>query len=277
MIIDNTAALTLVLSAAVSTTQPAYQTAYRTVSPSTPSWTPGVTTGSTNSTTAVTAIAAAPAGEFRVVKGVSVLNRDSNPVTVTASLGSIPVIAVVLGVGERLEYSEARGWAVFMSNGAVKTSRVDGAFGVSSGVQVVTLGANVVNASATANTLADVTGLAFPVLAGTSYWFAAVIPYTSAATSTGSRWTIDGPAAPTRLSYTSNYTLTATTATTNYNTAYGLPAASNASSLVAGNIARVEGIILPSADGTVQLRFASEIANSAITALSGAILQYMAL
>jgi hypothetical protein len=111
------------------------------------------------------------------------------------------------------------------------------------------------------------------VTAGVTYRFYVIIPYTSAITTTGSRWTINAPAV-TLLNYTSRYTLTATSQTVNFATAVGIPAASNASSLVAGNVAIIEGIIKPSASGTVQIRFASEIASSAITAKAGATLEY---
>jgi hypothetical protein len=129
---------------------------------------------------------------------------------------------------------------------------------------LVTLGADVINANATANTLADCTGLSFAVTSGTRYRFYALIWYTSAAVTTGSRWTLNGPTV-TNLAYQSTYTLTATTITTNFATAYAIPALSNASSLTAGNIATIEGTILPSANGTVVVQFASEIASSAIT------------
>jgi hypothetical protein len=130
-----------------------------------------------------------------------------------------------------------------------------------------------VNNNATLNTLADVTGLSFAVTSGTTYYFKAFIRYTSAATTTGSRWTLNGPTTSV-LCYRSQYTLTATTITTNFAVAYSIPAASNASSLTAGNIAVIEGTITPSADGTVQVRFASEIANSAITAKAGSYIEH---
>ena len=138
---------------------------------------------------------------------------------------------------------------------------------------LVTLGADVINANATANTLADCTGLSFPVTSGTRYRFRALIWYTSAAATTGSRWTLNGPAV-TNLAYKSTYTLTATTLTTNFATAYSIPAASNGTSIVAGNIATIEGTILPSANGTVVVQFASEIASSAITCKAGSTLEW---
>ncbi len=139
---------------------------------------------------------------------------------------------------------------------------------------LVTLGSDVINNNATANTLADCTGLSFPVTSGTRYRFYATIWYTSAAGTTGSRWTLNGPAA-TNLTYRSQYALTATTNTFNNAVAYGIPAASNASTPnTAGNIAIIEGTILPSANGTVVVRFASEVANSAITCKAGSTLEW---
>jgi len=121
---------------------------------------------------------------------------------------------------------------------------------------------NVVNSAN--NTLADITNLSFDVSADTLYSFKFFIVYNSAATTTGSRWTINGPA-NTFLHYTSQYTLTATSFTFNTCSAYNFPSAANASSLTSNNIAIIEGIIKPSASGTVIARFASEVNSSAIT------------
>lgn len=131
----------------------------------------------------------------------------------------------------------------------------------------VWLPGDVVNNNAVANTIADVTGLSFPVVAGSKYSFKFFIVYSSAATTTGSRWSINGPAT-TFVNYRSQYPTSATAITNNAALAgYNLPAASNASSLTANNIAIIEGIIQPSANGTVIARFASEITASAITAI----------
>lgn len=139
---------------------------------------------------------------------------------------------------------------------------------------LVTLGSDVINSNATANTLADCTGLSFAVASGTRYRFYALIWYTSAAGTTGSRWTLNGPTF-TNLAYTSTYSLTATTKTFNTAVAYSIPAASNATSpQTAGNIAIIEGTVLPSAAGTVVVRFASEVANSAITCKAGSTLEW---
>jgi hypothetical protein len=135
---------------------------------------------------------------------------------------------------------------------------------------VVSLSADVTNNNAVANSIASVTNLSFNVTANTTYKFKFFIVYTSAATTTGSRWSITGPAI-TFLNYNSEYSLTATSKTFNTGlSAYDLPAASNATSASTGsNIAIIEGIIRPSANGTVTARFASEVASSSIVAKGG--------
>jgi len=131
----------------------------------------------------------------------------------------------------------------------------------------VFLPGDVANSNAVANTIADVTGLSFPVVANTTYKFKFFIVYTSAATTTGSRWSING-VANTFMNYTSQYTLTATSITNNAGvSAYNTPSGVSASSLAAGNICIIEGMIRPTANGDIIARFASEISSSAITAL----------
>lgn len=133
----------------------------------------------------------------------------------------------------------------------------------------VTLASDVINNNAVANTIADVTGLSFPVVVNIRYKFRFHIVYTAAATTTGSRWSINGPST-TELAYRSSYTLTAASRTFNEGLgAYNLPAASSASSIAANNTAVIEGVIRPSASGNVIARFASEILSSAITAKAG--------
>lgn len=140
----------------------------------------------------------------------------------------------------------------------------------------VAITSNVINSHATANTLLDVTGLKFPVQSGKRYAFKFTIPYNAAAATTGSRWSINGPALS-QLHYSSRYTLTATSETVNFASAYNLPSAANLSSLTSGNLAVIEGTLTAAADGEVIARFASEIANSAVTALAGAHVTYMVL
>ncbi len=133
------------------------------------------------------------------------------------------------------------------------------------------LTSNATNNNASANTIQNVTGLQFPVVNGGHYWFRFVITYTAAATSTGSRWSINGPTiGADGLKYLSRYSLTTASITTNDGlTAYDTPAASNATSASTGsNQAVIEGFIHAGADGNVVARFASEVSASAIVALA---------
>lgn len=146
------------------------------------------------------------------------------------------------------------------------------------------MASDVTNNNASANTIADVTGLSFSVTAGEGYWFKFRILYTAAATTTGSRWSVNGPASPTMLAFRASNGLSAAgTAGTDVMTevnaaAYDSPAASNASSPTAtanqGNVAVIEGFIQPSANGTVIARFASEVSSSAIVAKAGSLLEW---
>ena len=143
--------------------------------------------------------------------------------------------------------------------------------------RVVTITADVTNNNAVANTLADVTGLEFPILNGKLYEFEFVCIYTAAATATGSRWCVNASAgAATNLCMTSEYSLTATTTTRNANVqAFNSPAASNATSASTGNnVARMRGTIRATADATFLARFASEVASSAIVCKAGSFVRY---
>lgn len=140
---------------------------------------------------------------------------------------------------------------------------------------VVHLSSDVTNNNAVANTAEDITGLSFSVTAGEMYYFRISIDFTVAATTTGARFMVNGPAA-TRLTYATFVSLTGTTQQISHGlNAYDLPAAANtASASTAGNLAIVEGFVTPSANGTLQARFASEVSSSAVTAKAGSLLQW---
>lgn len=268
--------LQAVLGGTVTTNQMRCVAAWRDVT--TTAYTPGKTVTNTNNTTDVNIVGSPGASTQRVVDFVNIYNADTVSQTLTVKFDAngteYTLWSGSLSTGERLEYSDGSGWQSYTATGFVKTQAQSAAY-VANNLNIVVLGSDVTNNNAVANTIADVTALSFSVNSGEKYWFEFVIPYTSAATTTGSRWSINGPAAPTLLAYRSEYTLTATTTTVNSATAYDIPAASNATSLTAGNVATVWGIIQPSASGTVIARFASEVASSAVVAKAGATLRWM--
>lgn len=179
---------------------------------------------------------------------------------------SVEAIERKLGIGTSNASSATTGAALVHSG-----SGTTGWATWSQGSKYILTG-DVVNSNAVANTLADITGLTHSVVSGTTYYFKAVILYTSAATTTGARFTVNGPTM-TAIGYRSEYTLTSTTTTLNSHLdARQLPAAANASALLVGNIAYLEGMFTPSANGTFAIQFASEVSNSAITAKAGSFL-----
>lgn len=137
------------------------------------------------------------------------------------------------------------------------------------------LGADVTNAEAVANTLVAVTNLGIALEANALYDFEYHLVYTAAATTTGSRFTLNGPAA-TYLNYSSEYSLTTTTTTRNaLLQAYNVPAACNATSAATGNNwALIKGVIQPSAAGNLVPWFASEVSASAIVVKAGSFVRY---
>jgi hypothetical protein len=237
----------------------------------------------TNNTTAVDLVPSPGASTQRIVDYLSVYNSDTVNANVAISFsdnGSLFELFVgTLAPGDKIEFQEGQGFKCLTNNGSLKTSLVQGTNPVSSALQVVILGTDVINNNAVANSIANITGLSFAVIAGKSYYFKFIINYSAAATTTGSRFSVSGPTTPTSLCYMSEYSLTATTTTRNANNiTYDLPATSNATSgQLVGNNAIIEGFIIPSVDGTVTARFASEVANSAITAKAGSVLYYQEL
>lgn len=219
-------------------------------------------------------IAAPSSGTARNVVRVCVVNTSTtlaNTVTlnVNTSATDYPAYRATLQPGWSLIVDE-------YGNSFIRNDSSASFAGVTQQMNVVAINADVINANGTANTIADVTGLQFPVTSGETSFFEFIIPYTAAATTTGSRWSINGPATS-FLAYESEYSLTATTVTRNSGVvAYDNPATSNATSVATtGNIARIWGVITPSASGNVVARFASEVASSAITAKAGAFVRYM--
>lgn len=244
--------------------------------------TPGRTNTPITTGTTTTVVAAPASSTFRTVKTLTIRNRHASSsvdVTVvhTDGTNAMELIKCTLSAGDALHYDEHQGFTVRDLFGRVK-SRSDGLVAAAvNTINTVVLASDVTNNNATANTIANVTGLSFDVTAGETYWFYFLITYTSAATTTGSRWSISGPGSPTALRYRSDYSLTATTRTSNDGLlAYDVPAASNGTSAATGsNVACIEGFITPSGNGTVIARFASEVASSAIIARAGSMLQWM--
>jgi hypothetical protein len=239
---------------------------------------------------AVTTILAAPAaGSVRSAKSLSIRNKHATTaVDVTLDhydgATAVEILKATLPAGHTLVRDETSGWILLDSRGR-KVELSDFTVG-SAAVNALNLGvlaSDVTNNNAVANAIADITGLSFAVVAGETYWFRFVIHYTAAATTTGARFAVNGPAFS-FLGLTSSTPLVNTAqstdsiSTTNAS-AYDVPATANASSPTATagqtQVAIIEGVIRPSASGTLIARFASEVASSAIVAKAGSHVQWV--
>lgn len=139
---------------------------------------------------------------------------------------------------------------------------------------MVTLANDVINNNAPANTLKDV-GLSFNIVAGNTYRFYAMIPYTSEQTNNGSRWIINaGATAPTYLYYVSRYSNGDLSETINWCSYSIFPTACNQNSTLTTNMAILTGVIKASVNAIVKIEFANAASNRAITAKAGASLEY---
>jgi hypothetical protein len=249
-----------------------------------------VTPGRTNtliSTATTTTIVAAPAAStVRNIKHISIRNRGtttaSNVTVVHRESGSTDaeMIKSLLQPGNSLVYEEHSRWRKVIGPYAYKGRKSDFLSTAQTIGQLYThvLSEDITNANATANRLINVPQLAFWVTEGNIYWFRFVLIYTAAATTTGSRFSIYGPGSVTALRYSSEYSLTTTTKTSNEGVlAYDAIAAANATSATTGaNSAFVEGFIdTPTCDGEIFLRFASEVLSSAIVVKAGSTVQWM--
>lgn len=233
------------------------------------------------SSATTTEIVSAPRNATRSVESILIRNTHASTacdVTVSLTVGGtvVTVHKVTLSAGDALHYVSGIGFRTVDSYGREKMRSTGTNEAVVNQLNTVVLSGDVSNAEAVANTITSIPGLTFPVVTGQAYWFDFWIMYTAAATTTGSRFSLTGPAT-TFLTFGSEYSLAATTTTRNANNlTFDLPAASNATSSSTGsNMAHLWGMVIPSADGAITARFASEVTVSAITAKAGSFLQWI--
>jgi hypothetical protein len=172
--------------------------------------------------------------------------------------------------------SSAQGVVPASGGGTTNFLRADGTFAIppGSGRTIITLASDVVNNNNQANTLQDV-GLSFNMIAGNTYRFNVLIPYTSEQVNNGSRWIINcGASAPTFLSYVSRYSNGDASESINWCNFTSAPGNCNQNSTLTANLAVITGVIKASVNATFKIQFASATKNTAITAKAGASLEY---
>jgi len=127
------------------------------------------------------------------------------------------------------------------------------------------------------NAYANVTGLSFPVVSGQTYTFRFVCTYEVSSTTYGTAWAIDGPT-NSYLSYYSQWSPTTGGSVFNTRlnlTTYDGAAATGTTSAATGNIAIIEGVITPTANGTVIARFSTDATvGGTVTCKVGSTVEY---
>lgn len=122
-------------------------------------------------------------------------------------------------------------------------------------------------------TFADIPGLTLSVTSGSVYRFEFLIVYDVPATTTAGFFSLNGPAF-TFLGYiTETFSSTTSQNAGMFNT-YDQFLSTSVSAFTSGNLARIHGIVKPSASGTLAARFKSEVAASAVTVKAGSTLEY---
>lgn len=157
-----------------------------------------------------------------------------------------------------------------------KFVRDDGTLAVPSGGggsnyrTLATLASDVTNST---TSFADVTGIGLSVSSGTTYRFFWMIRYTVAALTTGSKWALNGPSFS-YLGYRVTWAGTGTNAPSSYVlTTYDSTSTTTSTPDTMG-LCLIEGIIIPSASGTLIPRFGSELNASAVVAKADSTLEY---
>jgi hypothetical protein len=204
---------------------------------------------------------------------VNILTVDTSGLKLQVGSGTTDSTAVLLTLDSYNQSTDPTGVDGDMYyNTALATFRCreNGAWRDCLSHHVISLGSDV--ASTAATTFQDVTGLSFSMTSGTNYRFHAALQYTTSAITIGLRASVTGPASPTLLAYTTisgtNGTTggacgSATCAWTNAQNTYDAGTTSTSSvGTTAGNILIMDGSIRPSANGTLQLRFAPETATA---------------
>ena len=250
----------------------------------TTAYTPWRTVTNTNNTTDVNLVPAPWASTQRVVDSVSIYNNDTVIAQVTIKFdanGTEYIITqVALAPNERLEYTEKKWWRVFTNVWSIKTIITAYNQNNSTSWSAVVTTYDQVNSDSRADTLYPIVWLSLSLEKQKTYYYNAIIYYTSAATTTWCRIIFDVPFSssstlPPTLKWKSVWPLTTTTETITYsNQLIWTSILPTSSPSTWWNIAIMEWFLTALSPTTIQAYFTSEIANSAVTIKRWSILFY---
>lgn len=278
LILSNTTdKIQVILTATVSSTQLDCIAIYRDTTLS--SITPLRNVTATNNATAVNLVDSPSASNYRSVDYLSVYNSDTSTSEVHIEFSdngtNYTLFKSRISPGEKIEYQEGFGFKVISNKGSIKSKVIPETI-TDTNLNMVILRQDAINSPIANNAYINVPELGFAVKSGKKYWFRFLLFYSADATTTGSRWFIDGSSATTFLTYKVHTSLTSTTLTiTQGANIYEFLTTSNATSAATdGNSSIIEGFVFPDIDGRLSLRFATEVTSGTITLKKNSILQY---
>jgi hypothetical protein len=125
----------------------------------------------------------------------------------------------------------------------------------------VTLARATGDVTTSATTFSDVTGLTFALAINTDYYFRFIVHHSSAATTTGIRFAVNGPASPTALRVGGVIPISTVAANFGSQTAYDTAIFASTTGTTVAVMSVIEGIIRNAGNtGTLALRVAAEVA-----------------
>lgn len=271
----------IVLDKAITTNQLQCVSSWRDI---TTTWyTPWRTVTNTNSTTDVNIVPAPWASTQRVCDNVCIYNNDTVIAQVIvkfdANWTEYILTKVALAPNERLEYSEKKWWRVFSNVWSIKTIITWSSDNNSTSRSAVVTTYDQVNSDATADKLYPIVGMSFNNEKQKTYYFKAIINYTSAATTTGCRTMLDIPLSISSSAWNVIRAMsknpTSTTAEWIYIWTYAMTNWVPATCAATGaNICVIEWFIVGNSPCNMSFWFSSEILSSAVTVKKWSILFY---
>jgi hypothetical protein len=264
IILNSTDTIKVILDQNITTSQLQCMSRYRDID--TGVYTPGRNVILTNNTSYVDVVAS-PASGQRCIDSISIFNNDTRSAVVSifreSGLNYMTLFKTSLGVGEKIEYAEGKGFRVYTNVGSVKAKY----YYNDALSQISTYSRNVLSEDVecfnnTVNSIQPVINLSAPLAINKRYYFKFVIYFTSSSTAEGTNFAIDGPSfsrfniyqkiatTTTSESYFYNSTNINRTANGVAGIGYNTPIVVATSAASAGNLAVIEGFIQTSNNAT---------------------------
>lgn len=271
-----TDSIQIVLGQTVTTSQMQCYASFRDTTSST--ITPSSRVVVTNNTTAVDIVQAPGSSTQRIIDFLSVHNVDTvqNDVTIRFNDNGTTYILFKnrLGVGDKIEYHEGKGFRVINSAGAQTTYKSTGSSisSVANGTVYLPADINVTTSSGVFPL--PINGLEFPVLLGKSYEFTFLILFDVDATTTGVKWNLSTESIHTDYSALAITGATASTASIAYTSPdFSIETTSNTSPTTTQNCARIEGSLRGGNNGVVKV-LASHDSGGTLTIKKGSVVHF---